>query len=303
MTITHNGSGVVEEIVDITPAMAAEWLLLNTHNRPIRRAAVATYAADMAAEPSRWRYTGDPIRFAVDSHGEQVLIDGQHRLMAIVRAKRTVRMKVIRGFTQEIQRFVDIGNKRILADQLGIEGYEHSKALSRLARRIHAWRATGSPNMRASSASQVALREVVIDPETGEVYPLVAAAAEYAHRHPKGLIPASGLGFLFWLLTPLDPVGAAEFLDRADDGAGLVKEPGTGLKDPVLAWRDRIIDQRSTGLKLNDHIAIGYGIIAWNLRVKGRRVQYLRAPSGGITAKNFPQPLRPAQRTEPADTE
>lgn len=302
MTPESNGANVAEEIIEITPAMAAEWLLLNNRNRPIRRSTVMTYAADMAAEPTRWRYTGDPIRFAVDEHGNEVLIDGQHRLMAIVRAKRPVRMKVIRGFDHEIQRFIDIGNKRILSDQLGIEGYEHSKSLSRLARRIYAWRTTGTPNMRASSASHPVLRDVLIDPDTGQVYPLVAAAAEYAHRHPKGLIPASGLGFLFWLLTPLDHEGALEFLDRADDGAGLVKEP-SGLKDPILAWRDRIIDQRASGVKVNDHIAIAYGIIAWNLWIDGRRVKYLRAPSGGINAKSYPQPKRPGRKGRATGTE
>lgn len=288
----NNGQAVTEEIVDVTPTMAAQWLLLNQRNRPIRRGIVNLYAADMAAEPSRWHYTGDPIRFAyLDSDSaEETLIDGQHRLLAILRAKRTVRMKVMHGFTPETQRVVDIGVKRQLADQLGIEGHEHSKSLSALARRIHAWHTMGWPNMRASSASPEALRGVLIDPDTDAVHPLIAGAAEYAHRHPKGLIPASGLGFMFWLLTPLGGEQAVKFLDRADDGAGLTITPD-GRKDPVLAWRDKIIDIRASGVKVVDHIAIAYGILAWNLHVNGKRVLYLRAPAGGISAKNYPQPL------------
>lgn len=295
---TSNGevsSGVTEEWVEVTPQMAAEWLLLNTRNRPIRRAAVVTYASDMAN--GDWdEEAGDPVRFATQDDGTELLIDGQHRCMAVVRAKKTIRMKVRRGLSPRTQRYIDIGNRRQLGDQLGIEGHEHSKSLSALARRIHAWQTTGSPNMRASGVSQPQLRRVLIDPETEQVYPLIAAAAEYAHRHPKGLVPASGLGFLFWLLTPLDADLAVTFLDRADDGAGLVKD-GNGYKDPILAWRDKLIDYRSSGVKLSDHVAIAYGVLAWNHWVRGKKVVYLRAPAGGMTGKKFPQPNVPPKRS------
>lgn len=279
---------IVERRVEVTPRQASEWLLLNQRNRPLRRAKVAEYADDMAN--GRWRYTGDPVRFGTDHNGDEVLIDGQHRLSAVIRAKTPVLMKVEWGYSPETQRFVDIGIKRQLADQLTIEDIPHGKYLSALARRIYAYTAHGVPTLRGG-ASPEKQREVLIDPETGRVRPLIGQAAEYASRHPRGLIPASGLSFLFWLLVPLGNESAIEFLDRADDGAGLPPKASDGSMDPVLALRDRIIRERSSGARVQDHVAIAYGIVAWNARIRGRQVKLLRLP--GLTSATFPKPDRP----------
>jgi len=62
----------------ITPAIAADMLTRNTGNRKLRRRVASFYAAQMAA--GQWLETHEAI--AVDSHGN--LVDGQHRLQAIV---------------------------------------------------------------------------------------------------------------------------------------------------------------------------------------------------------------------------
>lgn len=278
---------IVEKRVEVTPRQAAEWLLANARNRPLRRAKVAEYADDMAN--GRWRYTGDPVRFGTDAEGNEILIDGQHRLSAVIRAKCSVLMKVEWGYDTETQRFVDIGIRRQLSDQLAIDEFAHSKYLSALARRIHAYQSHGVPTMRAN-ASPEKLRQVLINDETGKVHELIAQAAEYASRHPRGLIPASGLAFLFWLLVPLGGDTAIEFLDRADDGAGLPPKKPDGSVDPVLAWRERIIRERSSGARIQDHVAIAYGIVAWNHRIRGKQVKLLRLP--GVSSALYPRPER-----------
>lgn len=279
---------IIERRVEVTPRQASEWLLANQRNRPLRRTKVAEYADDMAN--GRWRYTGDPIRFGVSQNGDEVLIDGQHRLSAVIRAKVSVLMKVEWGYSPETQRLIDIGIKRQLADQLAIEDIPHGKYLSALARRIHAYTTWGVPSLR-QGASPEKQREVLIDSATGRVRPLIGQAAEYASRHPRGLIPASGLSFLYWLLVPLGGDVAIEFLDRADDGAGLPPKAPDGSMDPVLALRDRIIRERSSGARMQDHVAIAYSIVAWNARVRGKQIKLLRLP--GLTSATFPRPERP----------
>ena len=81
----------------VEPEQAQKWLERNIANRTLRPSRVQEYATAMTE--GRWRYTADPIRF--DSDGK--LIDGQHRLMAVVRSGCTVEMHVVRGLSPEAQ--------------------------------------------------------------------------------------------------------------------------------------------------------------------------------------------------------
>jgi hypothetical protein len=65
----------------MTPELAAQMLSKNKGNRQLRKSMVVAYAADMIA--GRWEYTHQAI--AVDQHGN--LVDGQHRLNAVIMAK------------------------------------------------------------------------------------------------------------------------------------------------------------------------------------------------------------------------
>lgn len=79
-----------EETV-ITPHIAAYWLQSNTFNRSISRKAVSKYATDMA--DGNWRLNHQGIAF--DDKG--VLVDGQHRLHAVIESGASVRMLVTYG--------------------------------------------------------------------------------------------------------------------------------------------------------------------------------------------------------------
>jgi hypothetical protein len=72
----------------ITPDMAATWLETSEGNRRIRQDHVNTLADHI--RHGRWRLTHDPIAF--DHNGK--LVDGQHRLWAIVLAGKAVRAMV-----------------------------------------------------------------------------------------------------------------------------------------------------------------------------------------------------------------
>jgi len=96
----------------ITPATATTWLEGNTHNRALRDATVQRYARDMAA--GRWRLTHQGIAFGPDG----TLIDGQHRLWAIVEADTAIRMMVARGVPADAQAVIDDNLPRTAVDAL-----------------------------------------------------------------------------------------------------------------------------------------------------------------------------------------
>lgn len=98
----------------ITPEKAKQYLESNTHNRALRKALVEIYAKDIAN--GRWRATHQGIAFSSDGR----LLDGQHRLAAIVQAMVPVQMLVARGLPPQSQIVMDDHAKRSAGDALSL---------------------------------------------------------------------------------------------------------------------------------------------------------------------------------------
>jgi hypothetical protein len=100
------------KLVDITPDMAKRYLHHNHSNRNIRKNKVAEYKKAM--DKGYWRVTGEGI--SLDPEGK--LLDGQHRLHAIIEHGKPVTMAVIRGVAPGAQQYMDSGIVRKTADNL-----------------------------------------------------------------------------------------------------------------------------------------------------------------------------------------
>ena len=102
------------EIQAITPAIAAEYLKKNTRNRNLQQVVVDRYADDMAR--GNWQLTHQGIAFNADG----VLLDGQHRLAAVIKAGVTVEMMVAFGVADKAQGDMDSQQVRKVSHSLTI---------------------------------------------------------------------------------------------------------------------------------------------------------------------------------------
>lgn len=113
--------GIKSEWVLVTPFLASEWLAANhTNNRKRMKAVVSHYARDM--ESGHWTTTHQGIAF--DSHGR--LVDGQHRLAAVVESGCSIWFLVTNGLSEEAIISLDRGKNRTLAHALQWAGYKIS---------------------------------------------------------------------------------------------------------------------------------------------------------------------------------
>lgn len=101
-------------VVEISPAIAVALLERNRTNRSVARSRVAMLAHDMCA--GAWEIGNNALGIGED--GE--LYDGQHRLHAVVRANRTVKMPVMRGLSRQARATIDQGRPRSVGDNLRI---------------------------------------------------------------------------------------------------------------------------------------------------------------------------------------
>jgi hypothetical protein len=100
----------------ITPERAREYLGRNLNNRRIRKPSVACLAR--AIRQDEWQLTHQGIAFNCDGS----LIDGQHRLLAIIEANKAVPMYVTRGAPKDTVRVIDAGTIRDDTDAANVSG-------------------------------------------------------------------------------------------------------------------------------------------------------------------------------------
>lgn len=107
-------------IENVTPELAWEYLMTSKGNRHTHNEHITMLAAQMKA--GKWLVNNDAISF--DTNG--VLIDGHHRLSAVVLSFCTVPMGVLRNVDPAARTTINIGVARTLADHLRFEGIDNS---------------------------------------------------------------------------------------------------------------------------------------------------------------------------------
>jgi len=113
----------------ITPAVAAEMLKGNSLNRRLVFNHLNRLVREML--DGEWRLTGDTIKLNGDR-----LLDGQHRLEAVVRSGVTIQCFVARNVDPEVFPMVDTGRSRIGGDVLSASGYRNVFLTSSVARMV-----------------------------------------------------------------------------------------------------------------------------------------------------------------------
>ena len=89
--------------VDVTPELAESWLETGKTDRPVSERRIDNFAAQM--ETGQWRLNHNGIAFADNG----TLLDGLHRLRAVIRSGKTVPMIVV--VNEPLENAVAIDNR------------------------------------------------------------------------------------------------------------------------------------------------------------------------------------------------
>jgi hypothetical protein len=111
----------------VTPAIAESILQSNTSNRPPKPETITRYAKEMAE--GRWKEsTGELIK--ISKSGK--LIDGQHRLISLVRANVSLHFHIAYNLEDSIFDVIDSGSMRTAKDSLFISGVPNATKMAAL---------------------------------------------------------------------------------------------------------------------------------------------------------------------------
>lgn len=252
-------SGIIAEVIDVTPDQAAEWIAANTNNRTVRVRTVAMFAKDMAA--GNWKMTGEAIKIAPTGR----LLDGQHRLHAVIKSDTTVPMLVLFGINESAQRVMDTGGKRTAGDHLGMLGYRNAVLLAAATRLTLIYER--GLIYRDRAAWDVSTTDIE---DYAEKHADMRDAVDVARANVKKIdITPSVLATAILLTKRSDPAGAEAFWSSLSSMTGM--EEGS----PVLALARRLAELRRTGAKKDVVTELSLVIRAWNAYRQGRSVQKL----------------------------
>lgn len=271
MDVEVDGQKITIELITVTPKMANEWLKRNEHNRNKKPKQLAKITRSM--DLGEFRFAGDPIRF----DKRERLIDGQHRLTAIVRSGESQPLLVMFGFDEEIQMHVDQNSVRQAGDQVMMFGPADrgGNNWASIARLIIRWDAEDliSNILVPSNAEIVAFCE-----EHPEQMRRAVTAANAQYRRVGTRKPV--VGAVHFFAEEIDPTLCAQFFRSFATGEGL------NAGDPVFALRDTLLKRRQVAQPgVNELIALFAR--AWNAKRKGQPLQRVQLPREGFKPDSF----------------
>lgn len=268
------------ETLDVTPELAHEWLGWNTHNRNLRRRTVDAYAADMTN--GDWLWNGESIKFADDG----TLLDGQHRLAAVVQSGVTVGMLVVRGLPSDAQDTVDSGIIRKFADVLHLRGEKNAPLLAAVIRKVAYWE-TGHRRVSAAWKPTVPQMLQILDKQP-DLRDITAYAQMIATRVN---LPASVIGLCIWAFSRVETEERDQlsgdvsfFFERLRDGQNIAKG------DPIYELRKAVANSVTNRGQRGVVYLTAILIKAWNAYRDGAKVGVLAYRPGGSRPEQFPEP-------------
>lgn len=209
------------EQVDMTPELAKQLLGRNENNRNIARGRVNALARDMAS--GAWKTTPHGVVVGADGR----LIDGQHRLHAVVKAGLTVPMVVVRDAPNDCVWGIDRGGVRKPSHDLKMQGSKHPSLLATCARYIR-YLENGVDISITSAETQRELERCF-------------AATGWVRRMTltRGFGAAYVIAPLMWLYSDFRDE-ATLFQEEVGGGAGLARNsPALTLRNAILLRESR----------------------------------------------------------------
>lgn len=265
--------GPTASIETITPEMAQAILTQNDHNRSTSKNRVYVFAEAMSQ--GEWVLNGETIKL----NGDGTLLDGQHRLLAVVKSGTEQRFLVVRGLPMAAQETVDTGRARKFADVLRIRGEANSATVSAAVRIVYSYERIGVP-VPALVSHQPSVQQLL---RTLERHPSIRQSY-YAGGHQRAvlLLTRSTVAGLHYLFASAETDDADVFFTRLSDGEGLA------AGDPIYTLRDRMIREMRDHKSMNPIVLTAFTVRAFNAWRAGERLTKLQWNAGGAHADRFP---------------
>lgn len=260
---------------NVTPDMAKKWLEKSKLNRRLSQVNVNYLALQM--KKGDWMQTGDTIKFGSDGS----LLDGQHRLNAVVKYGAPVKLMVAEGLNKEVFQVIDTGKSRSAADVVAASGFKYSHNLASVARAILIYQTgvyskTNDGRLRASNKMILEF----VQKHDENLLEIVTLCQNHIYQNFR-FVPLSTLGMLYYVFSKKNQAKTDEFFNKYAQGIDLSES------NPIRLLRERLIKDSANKSRLNNRDKAALMIYTWNNFIQGKRVTQLLLPRN----YTFPKPI------------
>lgn len=263
---------IQSEVETITPMKAAMWLEgANLRNRPLNMGRAKVIAA--AIVRGEWALNGAAIRFCTNGQ----LLDGQHRLQAIVLAGQPVRSLVVRGLSPETFHTIDTNCKsRTMSDVMALAGHKSANVTAAAARLAYSYETYGNP-YEAKGEKAATVEQVMAMADTPAMRAAINATISF--KWCKKYLSMSLVTFAYYAFDKYRPEHADGFFAKLESGIGL--EAGS----PILLLRDKLMVERGNIMRETQVSKAALLFKCWRLYLLGSNVTKLVNPLA-LTGRN-----------------
>lgn len=273
-------------IMNVTPGVAKVWLdEANVKNRRLRQKHVAALVSDLAG--GAWRLSPDAVAFDVTGR----LINGQHRLTAIVETGIAADCIVLLNAPVDTYDITDDGLKRTLSDRLTRDGHGDVAALAAVVAAVYAWEIAGWPTTSSGLIYPPTKTDYLDRLERDEELFVVANRVGSRTASAVGLPRAWWATAYFMIVTTAGQRVADEFIERIITERSPFGWPLPG-DHPCIAIRktiDRDYRASRPTIRTNRKLALALIVKAFNAFAEDRPVKLLKFRVSGENAEEFPE--------------
>jgi hypothetical protein len=256
----------------VTPELATSLLEHNTLNRPLSDLHVKRIAAQIIE--GKWVFNGDTIKISSTND----VIDGQHRLWAIIESKIAVESVIIRGVDKKAFATIDTLRKpRSGADILSLKGATRYRARTASALQwLIRWQKGTLEDYRAP-ANRIENSDIE---HAFEENPMIVRAVERANNL-RSLCNSSILGFIYYVLANRNEALGERLLETLTNPAGVA------VNDPIFRLRAHFATR--TEKHRDPLVTIALIIKALNAAHRGDKISTLVWKGQGKNPEPFPK--------------
>jgi hypothetical protein len=247
----------------ITPTYAKQLLEANIANRRVKEPVVMQYSKDIIE--GRWKEdTGEVIKiFKSGKVG-----DGQHRLLAIIKANKPVYMHIATNVDDEVFDVLDTGSGRNSSDAFRIMGIKNENKLPSI---IQFYNLLLSGKRVYSQKGTKPTNTVLLDQyySNEKLWQEISSRSFTWYIKFAKILPPSYFGGFYAFFLELNSAKAEEFMEQLSTGINITN-PSINL------LRNKLMQDKLAMRKMPATTKIALIIKTWNLFVKNQTVQLLK---------------------------
>lgn len=252
-----------EEVI-ITPVKAAQLLQKNKRNRALNKRIVENYSDQM--KRGLWKFNGEPI---IISEGG-VLLDGQHRLAAIVKSQTTQKMLIVTGPGADVFDTIDTGYTRTAGHILSIADIKSSNHLAAVIGKHYIL----SNSLPISGANNIPIAKTEILTEYNKAPGFWDEISQFSRRvgQKVSVLSAATVGaYAAYLIRDKkhDKDVVFSFFSQLD-------KPETAQNSSIIKLYEALITAKLKGYRITTQLQHALIVKTWNAFLKGKEIKVLK---------------------------